>query len=231
MRSLHRDSSLTWVAFLLWSALACTDAFSIVAVSIRQAQLSTLAQGSFVLHSNLASAPEIDHSEPLNGEHMLQHLETLNLTIAQEEILPEAPPLSYDKFLTMQDKRVVLAIRYSGESGLRPYFLTVAKKLKQSHPDVIVERRILPKAEVEATGEAIFEILVDGKVVVGKNRSRRQRVSRVDMSRARSVFVSMQELDVAISRARRRRRPTTVYGEIEHAKKKSLSVILKKPKK
>jgi len=90
--------------------------------------------------------------------------------------------------------------------------LTAAKKLKASHPDVLVERRIL--GEADAGDEAIFEILVDGKVVVGKGRARRQKVARVDMSKSRSVFVSMQELDVAISRARRRKRPTTtVYGE------------------
>jgi hypothetical protein len=130
-------------------------------------------------------------------------------------VQPLAPPLSYDKFLRMQDKRVVVTIRYSGESGLRPYFLTVAKKLKASHPDVVIERRILPSLEKDGTAEALFEILVDGKVVIGKkNRTRRQRVS-MDVARSRSVFVSMQELDVAVSRARRRRRPTTAYGGAE----------------
>lgn len=68
----------------------------------------------------------------------------------------------------------------------------------------------------DVDGEAIFEILVDGKIIVGKGRARRQKVVKVDMSRhARSVFVSMQELDIAISRARRRRRPTTTYG-VQH---------------
>jgi len=61
--------------------------------------------------------------------------ETLqNRTVHEDphKVLPLAPPLSYDKFLTMQDKRVVVTIRYSGESGLRPFFLTAAKKLKLS---------------------------------------------------------------------------------------------------
>ena len=150
--------------------------------------------------------------------------------------LPEAPALSYDKFLTMQDKRVVVTIRYSGGVGLKPYFLTVAKKLKQSHPDVVLERRILPTMasssssirrgrgggeqpalvqDLEDNAVATFEVLVDGKVVIGKGRSRKQKVGNVfDVSsqQSRSVFVSMQELDVAISRARRRRRPSTLYG-------------------
>jgi hypothetical protein len=139
-----------------------------------------------------------------------------DLALSDADLLqPLAPPLSYDKFLKMQDKRVVVTIRYSGESGLRPYFLTVAKKLKASHPDVVIERRILPSLEKDGSAEAVFEILVDGKVVIGKkNRTRRQRVS-MDLTRSRSVFVSMQELDVAISRARRRRRPTTTYGGAE----------------
>lgn len=55
-------------------------------------------------------------------------------------------------------------------------------------------------------------VLVDGKVVIGKSKPRREKVARVDMSRARSVFVSMQELDINISRARRRRRPSTTYN-------------------
>jgi hypothetical protein len=93
---------------------------------------------------------------------------------------------------------------------LRPYFLTVAKKLKASHPDVVLERRILPAVEGD---EKTFEVLVDSKVVVGKGRSRKQR-GRVDMSREQqSIFVSMQELDLAIMRARRKRRPSTMYGD------------------
>jgi hypothetical protein len=104
-------------------------------------------------------------------------------------------------------KRVPVAIRYSSDAGLKPYFLTVAKKIKDMHPDVILDKCILPS--VEEDEEATFEVMIDGKVVVGKTRKERYGVGRADMS----VFVSMQELDFAISRARRRRRPATVYGE------------------
>ena len=116
----------------------------------------------------------------------------------------------------MQDKRVVVTIRYSGGAGLKPYFLTVAKKLKQSHPDVVLERLILPAVDhvdSSAAEAATFEVLVDGKVVVGNGRSRRQMLGSDDMTHSRSVFVSMQELDLAISRARRKRRPSNLYGD------------------
>lgn len=121
------------------------------------------------------------------------------------EDLNEAPPLSFEKFMTMQDKRVIVTIRYSGDAGLKPYFLTIAKKLKASHPDVMIERRILADVDDEED-EATFEVLVDGKIVIG--RGKKQTLSRAQTM----VFVSMQELDIAISRARRRRRPSTAYG-------------------
>jgi hypothetical protein len=174
-------------------------------------------------HTRYSGSALHEAADAVNGDkqhsHLFDELPDLPLN-ATAESLPTAPALTYEKFLTMQDKRVVVTIRYSGESGLRPYFLTVAKKLKQSHPDVLVERRILPAVPSSSSdgmeGEATFEILVDGTVVVGRTKARRAKVARVDMSKSRSVFVSMQELDFAITRARRRRRPsTTVYGDKE----------------
>jgi hypothetical protein len=69
-------------------------------------------------------------------------------TVASSLLQPEkaAPALSFTKFLTMQDKRVVVTIRYTEEAGLRPFFLTVAKKVKAMHPDVVLERRGLVRA-------------------------------------------------------------------------------------
>jgi len=189
-------------AFLLWGG---NDDDEFLPVNGEQ------PQGSH--HSHRAGAETGDLSSPASLELLHKNVTLLDGGLP-DDLLPLSPPLSYDKFLKMQDKRVVVTVRYSGESGLRPYFLTVAKKLKASHPDVVIERRILPSAELDGVGgsEATFEILVDGKVVIGKkNRTRRQRVA-VDVKRSRSVFVSMQELDLAISRARRRRRPTTTYG-------------------
>jgi hypothetical protein len=134
------------------------------------------------------------------------------MSVKQAQAVPtltHPPPLS-------QAKRVIVTIQYSGEYGLNPYFLTVAKKIKFSHPDVIIEKRILPSFE-----EATFEIIVDDKVVVGKSSASRQRLGSnskgvEDLTGGMSVFVSMMELDLAITKARRRRRPNTSYGSDEN---------------
>lgn len=67
--------------------------------------------------------------------------------------------------------------------------------------------------------EPIFEVMVDGKVIIGKHNTSIQRLggdkSMPDLTGGLSVFVSMSELDIAISKARRRRRPTTMYGSKE----------------
>jgi hypothetical protein len=160
---------------------------------------------------------EAQFTTRINGDFSspFEKLDKLNMTTIpdKDSVFPTAPHLSFDKFLVMQDKRVVVTIIYSGEAGLKPYFLTVAKKLKASFPDVIIERNILPAVDSDdQKGEATFEVLVDGNVVVGKVKSRKQKVARVDMAHARSVFVSMQEVQYAIARARKRRRPASTYG-------------------
>ena len=111
-----------------------------------------------------------------------------------------------------QDKRAVVTICYSGGSGLRPFFLTAAKRIKASFPDVMIERRVLPSSR-EGGDDSTFEVLVDGKVVIGKtrNRSAPRGGSSANLGSLKSVFVSMEGLGVAISKARRRKRPTTSY--------------------
>lgn len=84
-----------------------------------------------------------------------------------------------------------------------------------------------------------FEVLVDGKVVVRTAPGRKDRQYYYNPSDPQSltVFVSMQELDMAISRARRRRRPTTVYGEegsnvrLEVLKNKASEIMMQKSSK
>jgi hypothetical protein len=122
----------------------------------------------------------------------------------------------------IQSKRVPVTIRYSAESGLKPFFLTTAKHIKEAFPDVVIERVILPKvnhiineSNVDTKGGALagstFEVLVDGKVVVRTAPGRKSGVHQVNTEM--TVFINMQELNGAISRARRRRRPSnTVYG-------------------
>jgi len=125
-----------------------------------------------------------------------------------------APPLNFEKYLTMQKKRVPVTIRYSPKSGLKPYYLTVAKRVKDQYPDVLIERIKITgedddRSEMmdgEAGGAGIFEVIVDGKIVVRTNQ-------RAGNDNGGSIFVSMTEMDLAIARARRRRRPSTAYGE------------------
>ena len=111
-----------------------------------------------------------------------------------------------------QQKRVPVTIRYSTESGLKPYYLTVAKRVKDQYPDVIIDRIEVSGEDISGgetaegeTNAGTFEVLVDGKIVVKTN----QRAG----THPGSIFVSMSEMDLAISRARKRRRPSTVYGE------------------
>lgn len=120
-------------------------------------------------------------------------------------------------------KRVPVAIRYSGESGMKPYFLTVAQRIKEAHPDALLHKVILPKVVSSEGGgpkaweNPIFEVMVDGKVIVPSMGRKDNHIG---------VFVSMQDLDLAMSRARRRRRPSTVYG----GKEENVSLDLIKAK-
>ena len=159
------------------------------------------------------------------------------------EVLPSSPPLTFEKYMTMTSKPVPVEIRYnSQQGGLRPFFLTVAKKIKANYPDVVVRKTDLATAGGgETPGDSmVFEVLVDGRPVVGKAETKRQSVSRsdssggssssssassggkgggdgsqqpVDLANGISVYVSMGEIDAAITKARRKRRPSTTYSQ------------------
>lgn len=122
------------------------------------------------------------------------------------DALPVAPPLSFGKFLTMQEKRVPVTVCYTEDSDLRPLYLTAAKRIKDAFPDVLVEKRILPK---DGNQRPLFEILVDGKVIVGGRRDKKMHMHDAGRS---VIFVSMRELDGAVNKARRKRRPSTLYS-------------------
>jgi len=119
--------------------------------------------------------------------------------------------LSQESSQEENERRVPVTIRYSAESGLKPYYLTVAKRVQDQHPDVLLERIEVSSGTEGGGAEAVegeinqgtFEVLVDGKIVVRTNQR----------SYIGSIFVSMTEMDLAIARARKRRRPSTVYGE------------------
>jgi hypothetical protein len=137
-----------------------------------------------------------------------------NVMIRKKDLMPDAPQLTFSKFLTMQQKRVVVTFRFTDLPYLKPYYLTFASKLKRSHSDLFIEKRILPV--VDGSANPMFEVLVDGKVVIGGKgrRSRERHVpgGRVDVQNTQSVYVSMEQLGHAISKARKKRRPSTLYG-------------------
>ena len=174
----------------------------------------------------------------------LEELSYEQLTDNDGKFMPEAPMMTYKKYLTMQEKRVKVTIRYSAAAGLRPFYLTVADQIKSYHPDVLLERRILPKVGSDANenGGAIFEVLVDGKVIVGKKKtmflkvrtsssssssnkdkgddedSRRENQSgEVNFAGGRSIFISMEKLEQELVKARKKRRPSTMYKNKEDA--------------
>ena len=106
--------------------------------------------------------------------------------------------------------------------ALRPYFLTVAKKITTAFPDVIIDRQILPYKYEESTAEdAVFEVIIDGRMIIGKTRSKWQPVRRNgndvnNRTFGMSVFVSMDDIETAIVKARRKKRPSsTIYAQDE----------------
>lgn len=98
-------------------------------------------------------------------------------------------------------------------------YLTAAAKIKQLHRDVLIIRDIVTEGSDENgtgsqnAGKKVFEILVDGKRVAGDKdlNNSRQKGNNMGMSTSGIVFVSMRELDVAINKSRKKRRPNTVY--------------------
>jgi len=118
---------------------------------------------------------------------------------------------------------------------MRPFYLTVATLIKSRHGDVILEKELIPVVGEEMEEEPIFEVIIDGKVVVGKSRSNWQPVpsnDRKNLANGLSVFIPMEEVNLAIAKARRRRRPTTtVYAQSVEADDGKTSVRLEMKKR
>lgn len=140
----------------------------------------------------------------------------------------------------IQEKRVKVSIRYSADAGLRPFYLTVASRIKSAHPDVILEKRILPNPAGSDSTESIFEVQVDGKTVIGKKKIKMLKVrtngssssrnedgdddknakdknegTDSDIAGGKSIFVSMEKLEQELNKARKKRRPSTMYKSKE----------------
>eukprot|EP00980_Cylindrotheca_fusiformis_P019559 scaffold6784_cov108-Cylindrotheca_fusiformis.AAC.1 len=202
----HRSIANGLILLLLVSVVSTCHSFGIANSASRSRSVE------------LAATVLPDISEVLNGESCVDEgIEILDgppISLEGEEVVSSfAPPLTYEKYLTMQSKRVPVTIRYSAESGLKPYFLTVAMKIKEAYPDVTFDRIVLPKMQLsDSSGKGhdgvAFEVLVDGKVVV-RTPGRKGAYSIDNMH----VYVNMHEVEAAILRARKRRRPQTVYGE------------------
>jgi hypothetical protein len=144
-------------------------------------------------------------------------------------------------FNITQEKRVRVSIRYSADAGLRPFYLTVASRIKSAHPDVILEKRILPNPAGSDSTESIFEVQVDGKTVIGKKKIKMLKVrtsgssssprnedgdddknakdknegTDSDIAGGKSIFVSMEKLEQELNKARKKRRPSTMYKSKE----------------
>jgi len=188
---------------------------------------------SIIRHENLrnsclAAAAQEQQSDDVSAEEGSddESVEILPTITSQET----TTVTSYEEAET---KRVNVTIRYTGAAGLRPYFLTMVKNVKKNHPDVIIERIILP--EVEAFEGHTIEVMVDGKTVIGKDRIKWQNIDRSNsgsmsssneettittsdtsgdnyLANGMSVFVSMNDINHAISKARKKKRPNTLYS-------------------
>ena len=96
---------------------------------------------------------------------------------------------------------------------------------------MIVEKIILPTAEDDVLEDTVFEVLIDGKVVIGKSRGKFQGVRRSNQPEINSnkvygmsVYVSMEDVNVAIGKARKRRRPTTLYNPEDRARSMRIEI-------
>lgn len=175
----------------------------------------------------------------------------LQLSLTYTLHLPAALAMELKKKL--QEKRVKVTIRYSAEAGLRPFYLTVASQIKSTHPDVLLEKRLLPPlGSKHGADDAIFEVVVDGKTIIGKKKTKMLKVTSTrsprmsggdddggegddgdgekkskgsgggeantpDIAGGRSIFVSMEKLEQELTKARKRRRPNTMYKSKEIA--------------
>jgi hypothetical protein len=56
-----------------------------------------------------------------------------------------------------------------------------------AHPDVLLEKRILPRAGGDGpSGETVFEVIIDGKTIIGKKKTKLLKVSSRMSSRSSS---------------------------------------------
>lgn len=130
---------LTPLLFILISLVPFTKCFS---PSVWQCPRISHRQG----------AVEGDSSGPINGGEDASDFTTTTTTsslpddllakvdINEEDLLPQAPAVSFRKYLTMQEKRVVVTIRYSADAGWKPYVEYPHRAIATILPDPTTSR-------------------------------------------------------------------------------------------
>ena len=119
-----------------------------------------------------------------------------------------APPLTVNKWETMQAKRVRLEVLYSRDvdvdgdefEGLRKAYLRTKRIVQETYPDVLV---VGVQKATRRGDDPTFEVTVDNKLVYAKPRDRE------------GIYLSQRTLHREIMRARKARRPSTTYYRLE----------------
>eukprot|EP00638_Chattonella_subsalsa_P005545 CAMPEP_0117746542 /NCGR_PEP_ID=MMETSP0947-20121206/8005_1 /TAXON_ID=44440 /ORGANISM="Chattonella subsalsa, Strain CCMP2191" /LENGTH=229 /DNA_ID=CAMNT_0005563879 /DNA_START=78 /DNA_END=767 /DNA_ORIENTATION=+ len=153
------------------------------------------------LHENKSGFIE---NQPLAEESSGQQIKKEEFEeLATLPTLPKfAPPMTEQKFATMQDRRVSMYFRYTGGVGLKLYYLFAAKHFKQDFPELKISRKVLPCRNDKDRLETTFEIHIDHKLVYQKRPEKK------------AVYLELSTIEEAIVKARREKRPNTVvYGD------------------
>lgn len=118
---------------------------------------------------------------------------------AQGEVqmaMPLAPPMTEDKFATMQSRRVEAAIEFTMHPSWKQWSFQAAEAmhvLKERFPDVVVHRVIKCVSDPSAT--PVMQLRVEGKLCM-----------RLSPGRG-AVYLPMEQIGVAIQEARCQQRP------------------------
>lgn len=172
-------------------------------IPTRDEVMNDLLQASKLVVNFKSLEKKIDRTELIEEVQRLKSLEPNAKSCPVGALaFPQAPPMTLKKYMTLTSKRVVVTISYNSGIGFKKFYDGAAMKIKQEHPDVIIQKNLIK----EGTQLGTFQIDVDGKIVCMKKPG------------SIAVYLNMASIDAAIKLARRRRRPSqTVYGDKETA--------------
>jgi len=112
-----------------------------------------------------------------------------------------SPPMTLQKYETMQRKRIHVHFRYTGGAGLKLFFLFAATQLKERFPELVISKTVVPCRSEREREETLFEITIDDKLVYSKRPEKK------------AVYLEMSSLSETVMKARREKRPKGVYGD------------------